>query len=410
MTATAWPSATTGLLHNRNFRLLWIGQAASSFGSAMSLTVFPLFLIACGYSTWHIGALGSVVLLVGWLARVPAGYLADRFDQKRIMVVSDVARGASAILVAICALAGRMPLALALAVTIVSNVALETFRPALAKAIQTSVAPAQIATATAVTQARGYAVNIAAPFVAGVLLALGTALPFMVDALTFTLSLLCVVALRPAPRRHRPDERPIRFLPAIGEGWRYVTRDPFLRWASIYCAVLNLAYSALTYVVLLGIGREKQGAVAVGTTLTAAAVAGLCGALLGPWVSRRVPLRLIIATGPAISAAFLGGAWVSQSAWALGGGFVALCLMTPVLGVTFSAILAVCVPEEIYGRTVATTGFVTQVLQPLGPLAAGMLLAATSRHNTAAGLAALLSILAVVAFRTPRPARPASER
>lgn len=73
---------------------------------------------------------------------------------------------------------------------------------------------------------------------------------------------------------------------------------------------------------------------------------------------------------------------------------------------TFATIMAVAVPEEIYGRVTTTSSLLAQLLQPLGPLAAGLLLARLSLPSTAGVLAVALALLAGVPLALPAPTQP----
>src|SRR2546429_2640784 len=79
-------------LRSRNFRLLWTGQAVSLLGDTA-------FLVALGWRTFTLTgsarSLGYVLTLqgIGLLSTVfIGGPLADRYDRRSMMLVSDVAR------------------------------------------------------------------------------------------------------------------------------------------------------------------------------------------------------------------------------------------------------------------------------------------------------------------------------
>src|ERR671930_1291887 len=91
---TAAPSRARVLqaLRSRNFRLLWTGQAVSMLGDTA-------FLVALGWRTFTLTgsarSLGLVLTFqgVGLLATVlVGGALADRYDRRTLMLVSDAAR------------------------------------------------------------------------------------------------------------------------------------------------------------------------------------------------------------------------------------------------------------------------------------------------------------------------------
>lgn len=420
MTATVPPitAAAPRLSRNRNFQLLWIGQALSDFGSSMTYIVLPLVLLAAGNSTTVAATVGTVSLAVGLVARLPAGYLSDRCDQRALMLGSDLARLVAVGSLAVYVLLRPVPIALALVTVVVSVAALEVFRPAQSKVIRRIVPTEQLGAALSLNQARAYGADIAAPAAAGLLLALEPSVPLAVDALTFGVSALCVTVAVRAPRRGRgPDRAPggrdaeaagaqpvaERFLTRFTAGWRYLAGDRFMRWCVLYGAGLNLAFSALTFALILGVGSRPDGAVAVGTAMSAAAVTGLAGSLLTPYVQRHVSLKVTLVAGPATGAVLLAVAWTSGSTIAFVAGFCALCLLIPVISATFGTIMAVAVPEEIYGRVITASGLVAQIVQPCGPLAAGLLLARLSLPTTAAAFAMAFALLAAVPVALPKP-------
>ncbi|MFI6339013.1 MFS transporter [Streptomyces sp. NPDC050535] len=422
MTATAAPTtaAAPRLSRNRDFRLLWIGQALSDFGSSMTYVVLPLVLLAAGYSTTVAATIGTVSLVVGLATRIPAGYLSDRYDQRALMLGCDMVRLLAVGTVAVYVLLRPVPIVLALVMVIVSDAALEVFRPAQNKVVRRIVPTEQLGAAVSLNQARAYGADIAAPAAAGLLLALGPSVPLAVDALTFGCSALCVAAAVRARRAgggsvsagaSRGKEARAggarsagaRFTTEFTAGWRYLLRDRFMRWSAVYFAGLNLAFSALAFALILGVGSRPDGAVMVGAAMSAAAVVGLTGSVLTPFVQRRVSLRATLGAAPAAGAALLAVAWISGSLVAFVAGFCALCLLTPVVSARFSTIMAVTVPEEIYGRVSSTSSLVAQILQPCGPLAAGLLLAHLSLSTTAAVLATGLALLAGVPLALPDP-------
>src|SRR5205807_582653 len=76
---------------SRDFRLLWSGQAVSLIGDSA-------FVVAIGWRVFTLsgsGALGIVLMLqaLGMLATLLiGGALADRYQRRTLMVVSDAAR------------------------------------------------------------------------------------------------------------------------------------------------------------------------------------------------------------------------------------------------------------------------------------------------------------------------------
>ncbi|MEV4599886.1 MFS transporter [Amycolatopsis sp. NPDC049253] len=409
---TTSATAEIPLRRNRQFRILWIGQALSGFGSAMSFLVVPLLLLAAGYSPSVAGTLGTVTLLIGLAVRMPGGFLADRFDQRRVMVVCDLLQLAAVGAAAVCVFFVPLPVAVALGLVVLTQAAQEVYGPAHAKLLRRIVPSGQLADAVSVNQARGYGASLIAPSVGGVLLAVDPALPFAVDALTFGASALCLVLLATSRTRRTGEVRPEKpaepLLKQVGAGWRHLVRDPFLRTSSVYFAVLNLLFSTFTYALILGIGREPGGTVIAGAALSSSAVAGLAGSLIAPFAQRKLPLPVVLAAGPALAAGLLALTWAGAGVIPFAGAFSALCLLTPVIGATLATVMAKVVPDEIYGRVNAANSFVAQILQPCGPILSGVLLGTLSLATTASALLVVFAVLAVLAFFLPVP-RPSVE-
>ncbi|OIJ64326.1 MFS transporter [Streptomyces mangrovisoli] len=461
-TATAAAPALVPLRANRAFRLLWIGQALSDFGTAMTALVLPLALLRSGYSTSATSTIGTAVLVTAMIVRMPAGYLTDHHSHRRLMLTADLARLATVATVATWTYLDRLPIAMAVVTVVVAQVGVELFRPSQNATVRRVVPAAQLGTAISMNQARAYAAGIVGPAVAGLLITASLWLPFAVDAVTYAVSALCVLALYRPLRRLRPaggvtgtssattsdtatrttadtatrttadtaaadstggagpppaaggetapDPGPPRerFLPRLTAGLRHVVKDPFLRTLAALAAGENFAFQALAYALLLGIGREHDGAAAVGLAMSAAAVTGLTGSLVAPFLQRRLRMQTVMAAGPALAAVMLAVAWFTGSGVAFAAGYSALCLLTPVNGAVMGTILATTVPENIYGRTTTALGFTAEILQPLGPLSAGLLLAYLSLSGTAAFFAVAFALLAGLALFLPSPPEPAT--
>ena len=80
------------LRRNRDFQLLWGGQAVSLLGSQTSKIAYPLLVLAMTGSPAKAGIAGFAAMLGYLLFPLPAGGLVDRHDRKRIMIGCDAIR------------------------------------------------------------------------------------------------------------------------------------------------------------------------------------------------------------------------------------------------------------------------------------------------------------------------------
>src|SRR5260370_23990447 len=97
------------LRRNRDFQLLWGGQAVSLLGSQTSKIAYPLLVLAMTGSPAKAGIAGSASMLGYLLFPLPAGGVADRYDRKRIMITCDAIRLAAVGSIAIAGWGTHLP-------------------------------------------------------------------------------------------------------------------------------------------------------------------------------------------------------------------------------------------------------------------------------------------------------------
>jgi MFS family permease len=82
------------VFRNRSFVLIWIGQLISSMRSALTALAASILVYRVTDSAWSVGlmlvATSGPTLLIGLVA----GVFVDRYDRKRIMLISDLLRAA----------------------------------------------------------------------------------------------------------------------------------------------------------------------------------------------------------------------------------------------------------------------------------------------------------------------------
>ncbi len=184
------------LWRNRDYLLLWSGQAISSVGGSASQLAFPLLILIVTHSPAQAGFAGALRSLAYLLLGLPAGALIDRWDRKRTMILCDVGRALAL---------GSIPLALALhqltmlqiyLVSLIEGVLYVFFGLAESAALPRVVAKEQLPAATAQNEVVSGAVTLIGPWLGGALFGLSRALPFLADALSYAASVLSLFWIR----------------------------------------------------------------------------------------------------------------------------------------------------------------------------------------------------------------------
>lgn len=319
MTTTHTPApgraarAKPGLLINRNYGLLWIGQTVSSVGDLMLITTLVVWIgvqLTAG-QTWAPLAVSGVlvaaaapVLLVGPLA----GVFVDRWDKRRTMLVVSALQGLviAALLVALgltplplLDLLGIGPLSLDerlmviyAAVFLVNACALFSV-PSIVALIGDLVPEAQQAQANGVFQASGsLAILLGSAVAPPLFLAFGPDWALMIDALSFFVVLLALLAVR-APRSARSVQQGARghFLRELAGGIRFAFTNRVITTLLIGFAIAKLGFGALNALDVFFVTQNLHASPKLyGLAATAIGVGALLGAVLAGALAERVGL------------------------------------------------------------------------------------------------------------------------
>ncbi|WHT15657.1 MFS transporter [Crossiella sp. CA-258035] len=253
-----------------------------------------------GDQVWHIALSWSAVQLaspgvaglVMTVAAVPrlalmllGGALADRFDARRLMIGSDLARALVMLLAATLAFLSPSLLWLVL-VALAFGIADAVFLPAAGSLQPRLLEPAQLSSGAALHEVVGRAALLLGAPLGGLLVAVGgLPLACVVNALTFGVSMAAVASAKP---RREVEPSTERVLASVRSGFAFLRRERVLRTVILAALVINLGFVGPMN---LGVAilSEHRGWGSVGVGLLVAGFGG--GAALGALVLLRVPLR-----------------------------------------------------------------------------------------------------------------------
>ena len=248
-----------GALRERQFRLLWLGQATSTLGDGL----VPVALAFAVIQSLDRGptALGIVLaaqalpLVVFVLA---GGVLADRLPRQMVMLVSDAVRGLVQATLAVLLLtetAEVWQLALLMAIY---GTAQAFFQPAATGLVPATISPQRLQQANALLGLSRSLAFVVGPALAGVIAATtNPGIVFAFDALTFAVSATSLALLR-LSRSRRPGQRQSFFADLKG-GWHELVSHTWLwvivAWASAFLCFVVAPYMTLGPV----IAKESLG-------------------------------------------------------------------------------------------------------------------------------------------------------
>lgn len=384
------------LRKNVQFQLLWFGGAVSQLGTTITTLVQPLLVVALtGSYTWAgvvTGARAAALIIT----LMPAGVWVDRWDRQKTLVWSQTAQAAAATALAVAVLTGHACIAVFVALAIVDGVCTAFASPARSTAIQAVVPKDQLRTAFAQEEARGHAARIAGPPVGPLLMAIGNAVPFVVDAITFAVSAACAWFARiPARTEQKPRQKMHHDLKDAG---RWLWHQTGLRNLTLIFLVLNLLGGASMLPVIALVQEHGGTSFAIGVVFAGIGVGGILGSLLSPRITL-APGKLIVAVLIVFGLSNLAMALPFGVYWP----FVPLmvtAIATPLINITVAALHTELVPEDMMGRIDAVGTLASRVLTPLAPVLGGFLAGALGGAVALLVFGALIVATGVVAMFT----------
>jgi MFS family permease len=272
------------LRRNRDFNILWSGQALSDMGTQMSTIAYPLLILATTHSAARAGIVGSATIAGTLLLLLPAGVAADRWPRKKILIITSLIQLVVGATVVPAIVTNHIYLLQLILVGFIQGGALAFYTGASRGAVRRIVAPEQLPDAFARTQARDRAATMLGPPAGSALFSVAPYLPFAADSVSFGAITLAVSLLRknldPERSSIPPELADLKLRQRVLLGLKHVFTDPFLRMVTIWATVINgvIAGMRLTSIVL----AEQTGArpAEVGLMFTISAAVGLVGALL----------------------------------------------------------------------------------------------------------------------------------
>jgi MFS family permease len=247
-----------GALRERQFRLLWLGQATSTLGDGL----VPVALAFAVIQSLDRGptALGIVLaaqslpLVVFVLA---GGVWADRLPRQMVMLVSDSVRGLVQVTLAVLLLTETAEVWQLASLMAIYGTAQAFFQPAATGLVPATISPQRLQQANALLGLSRSLAFVVGPAVAGVIAATtNPGIVFAFDALTFAVSATSLALLR-LSRSRRPQRQ--SFFADLKGGWHELVSHTWLwvivAWASAFLCVVVAPYMTLGPV----IAKESLG-------------------------------------------------------------------------------------------------------------------------------------------------------
>jgi MFS transporter, DHA3 family, macrolide efflux protein len=358
----------------RTFLVIWIGQLISMLGSG--LTGFAL-------AVWIFDQTGkatpfALTVLFGSLPRIlllpVAGSLADRWNRRLVMILSDAGNALVTIGVFVLLQFGSLQFWHIYLIVTLSSIFSAFQEPAYTASITMLVPKKDLSRANGMMQMGQALEMVITPVVAGVLfVTIGLSGVLVIDFVTFLFAVGALLIVRiPQPKLSEHEERKASVWADAKFGWDYLKARPGLFGLLWYYAMVNFLLNwsgVLTGPMIL----SRFSASTLGTIQMIMGVGMLAGGILSSvWAG---PKRRITAVIGFIGLSLIGMVvtGLNPSPFFVGGGLFWMMLFIPLASASSQAVFQSKVAPEVQGRVFSIRSMIGRSIMPVSYLLAGPL-------------------------------------
>ncbi len=395
-----------------NFRRYFAGQVISNVGTWLqALAVTWLVLDLTGRSD-RLGLAVALQFLPLLVLGAPAGVLADRVDNRRLLLITSAVSAAVALGFGLIVSTGAADLRAIYALTLLSGLVLAVERPAMQALLFQLVGRDDLPSAVAANSTIMSVSRLVGPALGGAMVAVtGIASCFYANAVSYAVVFVALASVR----RSRLVPRPIgtRASGNLSAAVAYVRHRPDVRRPLVVMAVVGLIALNFqtTFPSMVRFGFDR-GAGAVGTAMSVSAIGSILGGIYAAGITPN-PRRTLAMVLAGFSATLLAFSVAPNYAT-----FVMLGIPLGFASACFQSINTVAVQQatepSMQGRVMALHQMAWNGTTPIGSLAMGWIIQTTSPRApfVLGGLAAIVCAAALVRAngRHPIPLGPSGPR
>ena len=385
---------------NRNFRLYFIGQTISSIGSwAQSLAVTWLVLELTDRSD-QLGIALALQFLPMLILGAPAGVLADRLNNRRLLLATSATSGVLALTFGIVVTTGHATIWWIYALTFLLGLVLAVERPTMQAILFQLVGRDLLSNAVAANGTINSVSRLIGPAIAGGLIAtVGVTIGFYINAASYLIVIAALLALRSSELVARPMI--VQTKGKLREGFAYVRSHPEVARPLVVMSIVGAVALNFptTFPSMVRFGFDR-GAGSVGVAMSVSAIGSILGGIFIAGIKPDARRTLATAlTGFGGACVVLG---VMPSYWT----FVAMSIVLGFASASFQSVNTVVVQQatepSMQGRVMALHQTALFGSTPIGALLMGWVIHVSSPRLPflLGGMSAMLCAAFVIGRRS----------
>lgn len=267
-------------LRIRNYRLYFLGQTVSVAGTFMQTLALSFLVLDLGGTGTDVGLVAGARLMPLFLFGTIGGVVADRYDKRRLLYVTQSAAACGALVFAACALLHVESIPLLVGVALVVGTVTVLDNPARQSLIPELVTSRTLANAVMLNSISLNVARMVGALAGGAIVALvGIPVCFLLNAASFVAVIVNLARMRedemlPAPKAERKKGQ-------ISEGVVYAVRTPELAYPLLGLLITGvLAYEFPVTLPLLATGAFHGDAATYGVLAAVMSLGSIVGGLI----------------------------------------------------------------------------------------------------------------------------------
>ncbi len=361
----------------KDFLFLWFGQTASELGSRVTSLALVIFSFSREGTAMSVALLSLSAYLPNILFTFLGGSVADRWDRKKLMLISDFVAALGTLTIWLLYRADTLATWHVYVVNLIVGM-MNAFQAPAANAAQTQIIPQKHYARAAAMQSFSNALNtLAAPALSAALIGFGGMdLVLGIDIASFLIGAgLLLFGVKIAPLKAISNNKAAKG--GSLEGLRFLKQErPALLRLILFFGIVNLLSSMCGNGLMPAMVLSRTGGSewAMGVVSSCIGIGALLGSVIAAFLPRPKRPLAIVFLCTAVSFALCDVLWGlgrTVQVWAFAA--IAGNLPLPLLTANLTAVMRTQIPPDRQGRVFAAQGTLQFCTIPLGYLLGGWL-------------------------------------
>lgn len=292
---------------NRDFRLLWLGEAISLLGDQFHMIALPWLVLQLTGDAFLMGTVLALAAVPRAIFMLIGGAITDRYSPRNVMLMSNLSRMVLVTILTGIILTGAIELWMIYILSFLFGLADAFYFPASQAIVPSLVSKTVLQAANSIVYGTAQLSVFLGPVIAGVLISLlsanaasgdapdmrGIGIAFGIDTLTFAVSAFTLWLMSATKRKNSEDvgEEEQSVIQSVREGFSYLWNDKLMRKVFIVSVWINFfLVGPLTIgIPVLADTQYAEGAAAFGIIMSGFGAGAFIGIILAGVLPRPKP-------------------------------------------------------------------------------------------------------------------------